>query len=81
MWLEDGNVVLNLGPVPLRNALCDPHNVASLLLLETHVRIEDAKVELLHEGTHIDFNLCVSEGERGGGGREGEREGGKRRGG
>lgn len=45
--LEDGYVVVNLGTVPLGNALGDPDNVSTLLLLELDVGVEDAEVELV----------------------------------
>ena len=48
----------------LRNALGYPDNVPSLLLLEAHVGVEHSKVELLHEGTHVDLDLMVGEGGR-----------------
>lgn len=48
--LEDRDVVVNLGPVALGNALGNPHNVATLLLLELHKGIENTKVELVQKG-------------------------------
>lgn len=44
----------------LRNALGNPHNVADLLLLQFHVRVEHAEVELLHEGKLVEMHLVVS---------------------
>ena len=41
----------------LCDALCNPHDVPALLLLQTDVGIEDSKVELLHEGEHVDLHL------------------------
>lgn len=55
--LEDGNVVVDLGPVPLGDALCDPHNVAALLLLQLHKGVEDSKVELVEEGQLVQLYL------------------------
>lgn len=55
--LEDGNVVVDLGPVPLGNALCNPHNVAALLLLQLHEGIEDSEVELVEEGQLVQLYL------------------------
>lgn len=57
--LEDGNVVVDLGSVLLRHALCDPDNVATLLLLQLKIRVEDSKVELLNEGEHVQFHLKI----------------------
>ena len=47
--LEDWNIAVYLGPVPLGDTLGDPHDVPVLLLLELHVRVEDAELELHHE--------------------------------
>lgn len=55
--LEDGNVVVDLGPVPLGDALCNPHNVAALLLLQLHEGIEDSKVELVEESQLVQLHL------------------------
>ncbi len=41
----------------LSNALCYPHHVPTLLLLQTHVRIENTKMKLLHERQHVDLHL------------------------
>lgn len=54
---EYWNVVIDLGSVALCNALGNPHDVPALLLLEPHVRVEDSKVELLHEGLHVYLHL------------------------
>ena len=54
----------------LSDALRDPNDVTTLLLLQTNVRVEDTKVELLHEGLDVDLNL-QGEGGRERGGREG----------
>jgi hypothetical protein len=55
--LEDGNVVVDFCAVFLGDTLCDPHDVAALLLLELQIRVEHTKVELLHEGHHIQTHL------------------------
>lgn len=47
--LEDRDVVINLGPMALGDALGNPHNVATFLLLELHKGIENTKVELVPE--------------------------------
>ena len=47
--LEDGNVAVDLGAVMLRDALCDPDDVATLLLLDLDEGVERSEVELLHE--------------------------------
>lgn len=59
--LEDGYVVVDFGAMLLGHALGDPHDVAALLLLELEVRIEDAKVELLQEGVHVQLDLVLEE--------------------
>lgn len=60
--LEDGDIVVNLGAVALGNALGDPYNVATLLLLELHKGIEDTKVELVQEGQLVQFHLQTEAG-------------------
>lgn len=54
---EYWNVIVYLRSVSLCNALGNPHNVATLLLLQAHKRVEHTKVELLHEGLHINLHL------------------------
>ena len=49
MSSEDRNVAVDLGAVTLCDALADPDDVATLLLLQLDERVEDAEVELLHE--------------------------------
>ena len=49
MKLEYRDVAVYLGAVSLRNTLGDPDDVATFLLLQFDERVEDAKVELLHE--------------------------------
>lgn len=58
---EDGDVVVDLGPVPLSNALCDPHDVPTLLLLQLHVRIKHREVELVQERQFVQFHLMFEE--------------------
>lgn len=60
--LEDRDVVVNLGPVALGDALGNPHNVATLLLLELHKGIENTKVELVQKGQLVQFHLQTQEG-------------------
>lgn len=55
--LEDGDVVVDLGAVALGNALGNPHNVATFLLLEFHESVENTKVELVQEGQLVQFHL------------------------
>ena len=55
--LENWDVVVYLGSVSLCNALCYPHNVSALLLLQADIGVENSKVELLHEGEHVDLHL------------------------
>lgn len=60
--LEDGDIIVNLGAVALGDALGDPHNVATLLLLELHKGVEDTKVELVQEGQLVQFHLWTEAG-------------------
>jgi hypothetical protein len=60
--LEDRDVVVNLSTVALGDALSNPHNVATLLLLEFHKGIEDTKVELVQEGQLVQFHLWTETG-------------------
>ena len=55
--LEDGNVVVDLGSVPLRDAFGDPDDVPALLLLQLQEGVEDPEVELLHERVDIQLDL------------------------
>ncbi len=55
--LKDWNVVIDLGPVSLSDALCDPDDVSALLLLQLEERVEHAKVELLHERVNVQLDL------------------------
>lgn len=59
--LEDGNIIVDLGAVLLGHALTDPHDIAALLLLQLQIRVEDAKVELLHERVHVQLHLVLEE--------------------
>lgn len=54
---ENGDVVVDLGAVPLGDALCDPHDVPALLLLQLDVGVEDAEVELVEEGQLVQLHL------------------------
>lgn len=54
---EDGDVIVYLGLLPLRDALCDPNDVAILLLLQFDVGVEDPKVELLQESESVQLHL------------------------
>lgn len=60
--LEDGDIIVNLGAVALGDALGDPHNVATLLLLELHKGVEDTEVELVQEGQLVQFHLWTEAG-------------------
>lgn len=55
--LEDRDVVINLGPMALGDALGNPHNVATFLLLELHKGIENTKVELVQKRQLVQFHL------------------------
>jgi hypothetical protein len=55
--LEDGNVVVDFCAVFLGDTLCDPDDVAALLLLQLQIRVEHTKVELLHECHHVQTHL------------------------
>lgn len=46
-----------LGPLPLRDALRDPDDIATLLLLQFDVGVEDSEVELLQKGKRVQFHL------------------------
>ena len=60
--LEDRDVVINLGPMALGDALGNPHDVATFLLLELHKGIENTKVELVQKGQLVQFHLQTQEG-------------------
>lgn len=60
--LEDRDIIVNLGAVALGNTLSNPHNVATLLLLELHKSIEDTKVELVQEGQLVQLHLWTKAG-------------------
>ena len=55
--LPDWNIVVDLGLVLLRDALCDPDDVAALLLLQLQVGVEGSVVELLQERVDVEANL------------------------
>lgn len=59
--LQNGYVVVNLCSVLLRNALCDPHDISALLLLQLEIGIEDPKVELVEKGIDIELYLMLKE--------------------
>lgn len=59
--LEDRDIVINLGAVALGDALGNPHNVATLLLLELHKGVENTKVELVQKGQLVQFHLQTKE--------------------
>lgn len=67
---KDRNVVVDLGAVPLCDALGDPHNVPALLLLQLDVGVEDTEVELVEEGQLVQLHLQGGRGR----GKEGEEE-------
>lgn len=54
---KDRNVVVDLGAVPLGDALGDPDDVPALLLLQLDVGVEDTEVELVEEGQLVQFHL------------------------
>ncbi|TKR61979.1 hypothetical protein L596_026003 [Steinernema carpocapsae] len=60
--LQDVDVVVNLGAVTLRYAFCDPDDVAHFLLLQLDERVEDAEVELVQVGVHVQLHLQEKEG-------------------
>ena len=57
MRLEDWDVVVDLGAVLLSHALRNPDHVPALLLLQLQERVEDPKVELLHERVDVELDL------------------------
>ena len=54
---KDRNVVIDLGAVPLGDALGDPHDVPALLLLQLDVGIEDTEVELVEKSQFVQLHL------------------------
>ena len=57
MGLKDWNVIVDFCSVTLSDALCNPDDVSALLLFQLEERVENAKVELLHERVDIQFDL------------------------
>ena len=55
--LEDGDVVVDLRLLSLCDTLCDPDDVASLLLLQLEVGVEHAQMELLQKGQRVQLHL------------------------
>lgn len=55
--LEDGYVVVYLGLLSLCDALRDPDDVATLLLLQLDVGVKYSKVELLQESKCVQLHL------------------------
>lgn len=54
---KDRNVVVDLGAVPLGDALCDPDDVPALLLLQLDVGVENTEVELVEESQLVQLHL------------------------
>lgn len=54
---EYGNVVVNLGLVPLCNAFSNPYNITAFLFLELDVSVKHSKMELLLKCERIHLNL------------------------
>ncbi len=54
---KDRNVVVDLGAVPLGDALSDPDDVPALLLLQLDVGVENTEVELIEEGQLVQLHL------------------------
>ena len=46
---EYWNVAVDLGPMPLRNTLGYPDDIAAFLFLQFDVRVEHSELELQHE--------------------------------
>jgi len=59
--LEDGDELVDLCTVVLLYALRDPDDVTNLLLLQFHVGVEHAVVELLLERVPVQLDLIVEE--------------------
>jgi hypothetical protein len=59
--LEDGDVVLDFGPVALGDTLGDPDHIAHLLLLQLDEGVEDAEVELVEVGLDVQLHLILEE--------------------
>ena len=51
--------VMNPRPLHLSDALCDPHDVSYLLLLELEVRVEDPVMKLFLKGVPAQAHLLV----------------------
>lgn len=55
--LKDGYIIVNLGPLSLRDTLSDPDDVTTLLLLQFDVGVKYSKVELLQESKCVQLHL------------------------
>lgn len=54
---KDGYVIVYLGLLSLCDALSDPDNVATLLLLQLDVGVKYSEVELLQESERVQLHL------------------------
>jgi len=59
--LQDWDIVVDLGPMTLRDTLGDPDHVATLLLLQLQQRVEHPVVELLQERVDVQLHLVLEE--------------------
>lgn len=55
--LKNRNVVVDLGAMPLSNALSDPHNVPAFLFLQLDVGVENTEMELVEERQFVQLHL------------------------
>ena len=60
-FLKDWNVIVNFGAMFLRNAFCNPHNIATFLLFQFQIRVKDSKMKLLHKSIDVQFDLILEE--------------------
>jgi hypothetical protein len=59
--LKDGDVAIDLCSVLLSNTFGDPDDVPAFLFLQLHKSVEDAKVELIHEGILHQLHLKINQ--------------------
>lgn len=55
--LQNGDVVVDLCTMFLRDTFCNPNDVAAFLFLQFQIGVKDSKVKLLHKRVDIQFDL------------------------
>lgn len=55
--LKDWNIIVNFCTMFLSNTFSDPNNIATLLLFEFQVTVENSKMKLLKKSVNIQTNL------------------------